>query len=123
VTLALDRNLAHSMAYQSYLQTTAPVEKYMFDKSNFKTLSVRTSNSSHCISISSICQIEILPKVQDFFKQPTGERDISNVDEVGNYLKIKVNQIMSREEIRGSIYILNFSFILLLITLNKPLSL
>ncbi|UJR09794.1 hypothetical protein I4U23_014020 [Adineta vaga] len=37
----------------------------MFDKSNFK-----------------IRSFDILPSVRDFFKQPTGERDLTNVDEI-----------------------------------------
>ncbi|CAF4254719.1 unnamed protein product, partial [Adineta steineri] len=36
----------------------------MFDKSHFKTRS-----------------FDILPIVRNFFKQPTGERNISNIDE------------------------------------------
>ena len=38
-----NRNHLRSIVYQSYLQTAAPTEKYMFDKSNFKIQSVRPS--------------------------------------------------------------------------------
>ncbi|CAF4538264.1 unnamed protein product [Rotaria sp. Silwood1] len=59
------KNQLRSMVYQSYLQTAGTTEKYMFDKSNFKI-------QSH----------EILPAVQDFFKQSTGARDIENAEEI-----------------------------------------
>jgi hypothetical protein len=58
------------MIYQSYLQTAGPTEKYMFDKSNFKIQSVRND------------KFEILPIVQEFFKQPTGQRDVANAGQV-----------------------------------------
>ncbi|CAF0819266.1 unnamed protein product [Rotaria sordida] len=62
---ARKKNQLRSMVYQSYLQTAGTTEKYMFDKSNFK-----------------IQSYEILPAVQDFFKQSTGERNIENADEI-----------------------------------------
>jgi hypothetical protein len=44
-----NRNQLQSLVYQSYLQVTAPTEKYMFDKSNFKIQSVRKSKSNQII--------------------------------------------------------------------------
>ncbi len=79
-----NRNDLRSIIYQSYLQTAAPTEKYMFDKSHFKIQSVRTIDKiiHSCFEMFNIFKNEILPMVQEFFKQPTGKRDIINVDQV-----------------------------------------
>ena len=77
-----NRNHLRSLIYQSYLQTAAPTEKYMFDKSHFKIQSVRIISQlflfSNCLRFRS----KFLPMVQEFFKQPTGQRDIANADQV-----------------------------------------
>ncbi|CAF1578260.1 unnamed protein product, partial [Didymodactylos carnosus] len=52
------------MEYQSFLQavdTSGTTEKYMFDKSHFKTFST-----------------DILPLVPEFFKQQPGDRNLEN---------------------------------------------
>ncbi|CAF3819188.1 unnamed protein product [Adineta steineri] len=62
---ARKKNQLRSMEYQSYLQTNDTPDKRMFDKTNFK-----------------IQTLDILPVVQEFFKQPTGERNLDNADQV-----------------------------------------
>lgn len=62
---ARKKNLLCSANFQSYLQTSGPAEKYMFDKSHFTVQS-----------------LEILPEVRSYFKQPPGARDLSKAVQI-----------------------------------------